>query len=81
MIVNSGDWVLGIDCELPTVETLWAVYKFSVVVLKSLYTRFLSGPLDDLPPSINQDRNPGGSKDHLHISPSTGCYISPENKN
>jgi len=30
------------------VETLWAVRKFSVVVLKSPYIQFLSGPPDDL---------------------------------
>jgi hypothetical protein len=40
------------------------------VVLESLYTRFLSGPSDD-PTSIHKYGNPDGSKDHLHISPST----------
>jgi hypothetical protein len=46
-VVNSKDWVLGTDCELPIVETPRTVCKFSVVVLESLYTRFLSGPLDN----------------------------------
>jgi hypothetical protein len=31
-----------------------------------------------LPPSTNPDRNPDGSKDHPHISPSIGYYKSPE---
>jgi len=31
-----------------------------------------------LPPSTNPDRNPDGSKDRPHISPSTGYYWSPE---
>jgi hypothetical protein len=44
---NSGVWMLGTDCEHPTVETLRVIRKFSVVVLKSSYTRFLSCPLDD----------------------------------
>jgi len=34
-----------------------------------------------LPSSTNPDRNPDGSKDRPHISPSTGYYRSPENKN
>jgi len=33
-----------------------------------------------LPPSINPDQNPDGSKDCFHISPSTGYYRSPENE-
>jgi hypothetical protein len=33
--MNSSDWVLDTDGELPTVETLWAERKFSVVVLES----------------------------------------------
>ena len=33
-----------------------------------------------LPPFINLDKNPGGSKNHPCISPSTGCYTSLENK-
>jgi hypothetical protein len=32
-----------------------------------------------LPSSTNPDRNPDGSKDRLHISPSTGYYRSSEN--
>jgi len=39
--------MLDTDCELLTVETLWAIHKFSVVVLESPYTRFLSGPPND----------------------------------
>jgi hypothetical protein len=49
---NSGVWMLGTDCEHPTVETLRVIRKFSVVVLKSSYTRFLSGPLND--PAFNR---------------------------
>jgi hypothetical protein len=33
-----------------------------------------------LPPSTNPDRTSDGSKDHPHISPSTGYYRSPENE-
>ena len=42
--MNFGDWVLKIDCEHPMIETLQAFQKFLVVVLKSSYTQFLSGP-------------------------------------
>jgi len=49
---NSGVWMLGTYYEHPTVETLRVVHKFSVVVLKSSYTRFLSGPLND--PAFNR---------------------------
>ena len=63
---NSLDWVLDTDWELPTVETLWATRKFSVVVLESPYT--------------NPERNLDGSKDCPHISPSTGYCRSPENE-
>jgi hypothetical protein len=45
------DWVLDIDCKLPTIETLRAIRKFLAVVLESSYTWFLLGPLDD-PASI-----------------------------
>jgi hypothetical protein len=30
---NSRFWVLGIDCEYPMIETLYAVHKLSIVVL------------------------------------------------
>jgi hypothetical protein len=50
---NSLDWVLDTDWELSTVETLRAANKFSVVVLESPYTGFLSGPPDD-PTSIHK---------------------------
>jgi len=33
--MNSSDWVLNTDGELPTVETLRVAYKFSDVVLES----------------------------------------------
>jgi hypothetical protein len=33
--MNSSDWVLDIDGELPTVETLRTDNKFSAVVLES----------------------------------------------
>jgi len=33
--MNSSDWVLDTDGELPTVETLRAERKFSAVVLES----------------------------------------------
>jgi hypothetical protein len=77
---NSLDWVLDIDWELPTVETLRDARKFSAVVLESPYTRFYRVHQTILPPSTNPDRNPDGSKDCPHISPSTGYYRSPENK-
>jgi hypothetical protein len=44
---NSWDWMLNIDCELPIVKTLRAIYNFLAVVLESSYIRFLSGPPDD----------------------------------
>jgi hypothetical protein len=72
----SSDWVLDTDLELPTVKPLQAARKFSTVVLESPCTWFLLGP----PPSTNPDRNPDGSKDRPHISPSTGYYRSPENE-
>ena len=50
---NSWDWALDIDCKLPMVETLRADRKFSIVVLQSSYTRFLSGSPDD-PASIHK---------------------------
>jgi hypothetical protein len=34
--MNSSDWVLDTDGELPTVETLRADHKFSAVVLESV---------------------------------------------
>ena len=77
---NSWDWVLDTDCELLTIKTLWAVCKFLIVVLETPYTRFLLGLLDD-PVSIYKSGSTSGSKDHPHIFPLTGCYISPENKN
>jgi hypothetical protein len=33
--MNSSDWVLDTDEELPTVETLWVERKFLAVVLES----------------------------------------------
>jgi hypothetical protein len=36
--MNSSNWVLDNDWELPMVETLQAACKFSTVVLESLYT-------------------------------------------
>ena len=45
--------MLDTDWELPTVETLRVAHKFSVSVLESPYTRFLSGPPDD-PASIHK---------------------------
>jgi hypothetical protein len=33
--MNSLDWVLDTNGELPTVETLQADYKFSAVLLES----------------------------------------------
>jgi hypothetical protein len=33
--MNSSDWVLDTDGELPTIETLRADRKFSAVVLES----------------------------------------------
>jgi hypothetical protein len=77
---NSLDWVLDTDWELPTVETLWAARKFSVVVLESPYTRFYRVHQIILPPSTNPERNLDGSKDRPHISPSTGYCRSPENE-
>jgi hypothetical protein len=50
---NSWDWALDIDCKRPMVETLRADRKFSIVVLQSSYTRFLSGSPDD-PASIHK---------------------------
>ena len=47
--------VLDIDYKLLMVKTLQVVYKFSVIVLQSPYTRFLSGPQDD-PTSIHKSR-------------------------
>jgi len=44
---NSWDWTLDTDCELPMVETVRAIHKFSVIVSESPYTRLLSGPPDD----------------------------------
>jgi len=51
--MNSLYWVLDNDWELPTIEILRAAHKFSVIVLESLYTRFLSGPPND-PTSIHK---------------------------
>jgi len=76
---NSLDWVLDTDCELPIVETLRAGRKFSAVVLETL--DFYRVHRTILPPSINSDRNPDGSKDCPHISPLTGYYRSPGNEN
>ena len=50
---NFLDWVLDTNWELPTVETLCAVHKFSAIVLESPYTLFLLGPPDD-PTSIHK---------------------------
>jgi len=44
---NSRVWVLETNCEHLTIETLLVVYKFSTIVLKILYTKFLSGPPDN----------------------------------
>jgi hypothetical protein len=48
---NSRVWVLGTDCEHPTIETLWVVCKSSTIVFEISYTWFLSGPLDN--PAFN----------------------------
>jgi len=57
--MNSSDWVLDTDGELPTIETLKADRKFSAVVLESPQTRFLSGQLDD-PTSIHKSGSKSG---------------------
>jgi hypothetical protein len=57
--MNSLDWVLDTDWELPTIETLRAAHKFSAVVLESPYTWFLSGLPDD-PTSIHKSRSKSG---------------------
>jgi len=44
---NSWVWMLEIDCEYPTIKALWVVWKFSTVMLESLYVWFLSSLLDD----------------------------------
>jgi len=76
----SSDWVLDTDLELPMVETLRATCKLSVVVLESLYTRFLSSPPDD-PTSIHKSRSKSGwVEGSSHISPSTDYYRSHENE-
>jgi len=41
------------------VETLRVAYKFSIIVLESLYTRFLSGPPND-PASIHKSKSKFG---------------------
>jgi len=73
--MNSSDWVLDTDGELPTVETLQVDHKFSAAVLESPHTRFFSGPPND-PTSIHLHLD--GSKDRPHISPSTSYYRSPD---
>jgi hypothetical protein len=77
---NSLDWVLDTDWELPTVETLWATRKFSAVVWRARIPYLYRVHWTIQPPSTNPNRNPDGSKDRPHISPSTGYYRSPENE-
>jgi hypothetical protein len=63
--MSSLDWVLDTDGELPTVETLRPERKFSVVMLESSYTRFLSGPPDD-PTSIHKSGSKSGWVEGLY---------------
>jgi hypothetical protein len=69
--------VLDTDWKLPTVETLRSALKFSAVVLKSLYTWFLSGPLDD-PASIHKSGLKSGwvKKSSPYISLNWLLYVS-----
>jgi hypothetical protein len=73
--------VLGIDCELPMVETLLTVYKFSIIVLESMYIWFLLGPPND-PASIYKSGSKSGlvKGSSLYLFFNWLCYISPRNK-
>jgi hypothetical protein len=73
--------VLGIDCELPMVETLLTVYKFSIIVLESMYIWFLLGPPND-PASIHKSGSKSGlvKGSSLYLFFNWLCYISPRNK-
>ena len=68
----SSDWVINTDLELPTIKTLWATRKSSAVVWRARTPNFYRVHQTILRPSINSN----GSKDHPHISPSTGYYKS-----
>jgi hypothetical protein len=69
--MNSSNWVLDTDWELPMVKTLQAAHKFSIVVLESPYTRFLSGSPDD-PTSIHKSKSKSewveGSSPYLSLN-------------
>ena len=73
--------MLGIDCELPMVETLLTVYKFSIIVLESMYIWFLLGPPND-PASIHKSGSKSGlvKGSSLYLFFNWLCYISPRNK-
>jgi hypothetical protein len=79
--MNSLDWELDIDWELPTVETLRVNRKLSAVVVESPKTQFLSGPPDETTSIHKFGLNSGWVKISSRISPSTDYYRSPENKN
>jgi hypothetical protein len=46
-IVSTKIYVLsfGIDCEHPTIEVLWVIHKFSVIVLESAHLISI-GPIE-----------------------------------
>jgi hypothetical protein len=73
--------VLEIDYEHPTVEIVWVVNKFSIVVLESPYTLFLSGPSDH-PVSNHKlgSRSRGVKESSLYLSFNWLLYIYPGKK-
>jgi len=71
---NSKVWVLGTDCENLIVEILWFVCKFSIVVLEGPYTQLYQAHRTILPPTINSNQDPHGSKNRLQISLSSDYY-------
>jgi hypothetical protein len=71
--------MLIIDCEHPTVEALWVIRKFLAVVLDCILNFYRAHRMM-LPPTINADRYPDGSKDRLRISPLISYYMYPGKK-
>ena len=80
--MNSWDWVLDTDWELPTVKILQVAHKFSVVMLERLYTWFLSGPPDD-PASIHKSGSKYGwvERSSPYLSLNQLLYVSWKLKN
>jgi hypothetical protein len=72
--------VLGIKSKHPIVETLWAIHKFSIVVLERPYNWFLLSPSDNIASNHKFGSRYGWVKRSSFYLSLTGCYMYHEKK-